>query len=78
MLPSALASCFVEAVRFFFGSLSKTVPPPNTLTGITPLGFMVYPTYRLARAWAIVSAALLALYFRPLSLAHRHDRAGGN
>src|SRR5580698_10423791 len=31
---------FVELVRFFFGSLSKTVPPPPALVGITPIGFM--------------------------------------
>src|SRR6476659_6960356 len=52
---------FVEAVRFFFGSLSKAVPPPPLLVGITPLGFMFYPTYRLALL-GIVSVALLALY----------------
>jgi branched-chain amino acid transport system permease protein len=62
LVTFGLAIVFVEAVRFFFGSLSKTVPPPALLTGITPLGFMVYPTYRLALL-AIVSAALLALYF---------------
>src|SRR5689334_22931596 len=38
---------FVEAVRFCFGSLSQSVPPPPLLQGITPLGFMYYPTYRL-------------------------------
>ena len=59
--PSASASCFVEAVRFFFGSLSKTVPPPPLLAGITSLGFMFYPTYRLALL-GIVAVALLALY----------------
>src|SRR4029079_4842567 len=48
-------------VRFFFGSLSKVVPPPAPLVGITPLGFMFYPTYRLALL-GIVSVALLALY----------------
>jgi branched-chain amino acid transport system permease protein len=52
----------VEAVRFFFGSLSKMVPPPAPLVGITPLGFMMYPTYRLALL-GIVAVALLALYF---------------
>ena len=62
LVTFGLGIVFVEAVRFFFGSLSKTVPPPTLLTGITPLGFMVYPTYRLALL-AIVSAALLALYF---------------
>ena len=56
-----LGICFVELVRFFFGSLSKTVPPPAPLVGITPLGFMFYPTYRLALL-GIVAAALLVLY----------------
>jgi branched-chain amino acid transport system permease protein len=62
LVTFGLGIVFVEGVRFFFGSLSKTVPPPMPLTGITPLGFMVYPTYRLALL-AIVSAALLTLYF---------------
>jgi branched-chain amino acid transport system permease protein len=52
---------FVEAVRFFFGSLSKSVPPPSPLVGITDLGFMMYPTYRLA-ALGIVAVTLIALY----------------
>ena len=61
LVTFGLGIVFVEAVRFFFGSLSKTVPPPALLTGITPLGFMVYPTYRLALL-GIVVVALLALY----------------
>ena len=60
LVTFGLGIVFVEAVRFFFGSLSKTVPPP--IVGITPLGFMVYPTYRLALL-GIVAAALIALYF---------------
>ena len=52
---------FVEAARFFFGSLTKMVPAPHGLSGITPLGFMVYPTYRLALL-GIVVVALLVLY----------------
>jgi branched-chain amino acid transport system permease protein len=52
---------FVEAVRFFFGSLSKAVPPPPVFTGIINLGFMFYPTYRIALL-GIVAAALLVLY----------------
>src|SRR5215468_1637438 len=52
---------FVETVRFFFGSLSKIVPPPPALLGITPLGFMFYPTYRLALL-GIVIVALILLY----------------
>lgn len=51
----------VEAVRFFFGSLSKSVPPPGPFVGITDLGFMMYPTYRLA-ALGIVAVTLIALY----------------
>jgi branched-chain amino acid transport system permease protein len=52
---------FVEAVRFFFGSLSQSVPPPPLLVGITPIGFMFYPTYRLALL-GIVVVALISLY----------------
>ena len=52
---------FVETIRFFFGSLSKMVPPPAGLGGITPIGFMFYPTYRLALL-GIVAVALIALY----------------
>lgn len=53
---------FVELVRFFFSSDSKLVPPPPLLQGITPLGFMFYPTYRLAVV-GIVAVALIALFF---------------
>jgi branched-chain amino acid transport system permease protein len=53
---------FVEIVRFLFSSDSKLVPPPPLLQGITPLGFMFYPTYRLAVV-GIVAVALVALFF---------------
>jgi branched-chain amino acid transport system permease protein len=61
LVTFGLGIVFVELVRFFFGSLSKTVPPPPSLVGITPLGFMFYPTYRLALL-GIVAVALLMLY----------------
>jgi branched-chain amino acid transport system permease protein len=61
LVTFGLGIVFVEAVRFIFGSLSKTVPPPSPLIGITPLGFMFYPTYRLALL-GIVAVALLVLY----------------
>ncbi len=61
LVTFGLGIVFVETVRFIFGSLSKTVPPPSPLAGITPLGFMFYPTYRLALL-GIVAVALLALY----------------
>ncbi len=61
LVTFGLGIVFVEAVRFFFGSLSKMTPPPAPLVGITPLGFMFYPTYRLALL-GIVTVALLSLY----------------
>ena len=61
LVTFGLGIVFVEAARFFFGSLSKVVPPPASLVGITPLGFMLYPTYRLALL-GIVIVALIALY----------------
>jgi branched-chain amino acid transport system permease protein len=61
LVTFGLGIVFVEAVRFLFGSLSQTVPPPPALVGITPLGFMLYPTYRLALL-GIVTVALIVLY----------------
>jgi branched-chain amino acid transport system permease protein len=61
LVTFGLGICFVEIVRLWFGSLSKAVPPPAWGAGITSLGFMYYPTYRLAVV-GIVAAALLALY----------------
>ncbi|MGB6349941.1 MAG: branched-chain amino acid ABC transporter permease [Pseudolabrys sp.] len=61
LVTFGLGIVFVEAVRFLFGSLSKAVPPPPPLVGILNLGFMFYPTYRIALL-GIVTVALLALY----------------
>jgi branched-chain amino acid transport system permease protein len=61
LVTFGLGIVFVEAVRFFFGSLSQAVPPPPPLVGIMNLGFMFYPTYRIALL-GIVTVALLALY----------------
>ncbi len=61
LVTFGLSIVFVELVRFFFGSLSRTVPPPPWAAGVTPLGFMLYPTYRLAVV-GIVAVALLVLY----------------
>src|SRR5487761_332188 len=61
LVTFGLGIVFVEAVRFFFGSLPKAVPAPPPVVGITSLGFMFYPTYRLALL-GIVAVALLALY----------------
>jgi branched-chain amino acid transport system permease protein len=61
LVTFGLGIVFVEMVRFFFGSLSKSVPAPPLVVGITPLGFMLYPTYRLALL-GIVIVALTVLY----------------
>ena len=61
LLTFGLSIVFVEAIRFFFSSESQTVPPPSLLSGITSLGFMLYPTYRLAVV-GIVAVALGALF----------------
>ncbi len=61
LVTFGIGICFVELTRLLFGSLSKTVPPPSWGQGITSLGFMFYPTYRL---WVvgIIAAALLVLF----------------
>jgi branched-chain amino acid transport system permease protein len=61
LVTFGLSICFVEIARLAFGSLSLTVPPPPLFTGITSLGFMFYPTYRLA-AVGIIAVALLGLF----------------
>ncbi|HEY2030687.1 MAG TPA: branched-chain amino acid ABC transporter permease [Myxococcales bacterium] len=51
----------IELVRFGYGSLSRTVPAPAAAAGVTPMGFIVYPTYRLV-VMGIATVALLILY----------------
>jgi len=51
----------VELVRLIFGSLSLTVDPPSWAAGITSMGFMIYPTYRIA-VLGIAAVALALLY----------------
>src|SRR6185437_15437956 len=50
LVTFGLGICFVEIVRLIFSSNSQIVPPPAVFQGITNLGFMFYPTYRLAVA----------------------------
>jgi branched-chain amino acid transport system permease protein len=61
LVTFGLSICFVEIARLAFGSLSLTLPPPPLFSGITSLGFLFYPTYRLA-AVGIIAVALLALF----------------
>ena len=62
LVTFGLAIVFVEAVRWYFSSASKTLQTPSIFSGITNLGFMFYPTYRLAVV-GICAVALLALFF---------------
>ncbi|MBK0393201.1 branched-chain amino acid ABC transporter permease [Ramlibacter algicola] len=61
LVTFGLGICFVESVRLIFSSQSLSVQAPALLTGITSLGVMMYPTYRLAVV-GICAVALLALY----------------
>jgi branched-chain amino acid transport system permease protein len=61
LVTFGLSIVFVEVVRWIFSSESKTVQTPQILSGITNLGFMFYPTYRLAVV-GICAVALLALF----------------
>src|SRR5579884_1499540 len=61
LVTFGLGIVIVEIVRFFFSSQSLDVPPPAFLSGITPLGIMMYPTYRLAVV-AIVAVALVVMF----------------
>ena len=61
LVTFGLAIVFVELVRWHFSSDSKTVQAPAALQGITNMGFMFYPTYRLAVV-GICAVALIALF----------------
>jgi branched-chain amino acid transport system permease protein len=61
LVTFGLGIVFVEVIRLIFGSLSLSMPPPAWAAGITSLGFMIYPTYRLAVV-GIIAIALLGLY----------------
>lgn len=61
LVTFGIGMVLVELVRFGFGSNSQRVPPPKALLGITDMGFMIYPTYRIALL-GIVTVALIALY----------------
>src|SRR4051812_46269035 len=47
LVTFGLAICIVELVRLVFSTESRSVPAPQAFSGITSLGFMLYPTYRL-------------------------------
>jgi len=51
----------VELVRLAFGSVTIQIPAPGWAAGVTSLGFLIYPTYRIV-VTGIAAVALLALY----------------
>jgi branched-chain amino acid transport system permease protein len=61
LVTFGLGIVFVELARLAFSSLAQTVPPPSWGAGITKMGFLIYPSYRL---WVmgIIAIALGALY----------------
>jgi branched-chain amino acid transport system permease protein len=61
LVTFGLGMVYVEIIRYFFGSLSLSVPAPSAIAGITSLGFVLYPTYRLVLVGIIV-VALGGLY----------------
>lgn len=61
LVTFGLGIVIVELIRLGFGSLSKSVPVPEWAQGITSLGFMFYPTYRLVVV-GIVAVALTLLW----------------
>ena len=61
LVTFGLSIVFVEAVRWYFSSESQSVQAPALLSGITNMGFMLYPTYRLSVV-GICALALAALF----------------
>jgi len=61
LLTFGIGIVIVELVRLAFGSLTVTVPHPSWAAGVTQMGFLIYPTYRIV-VLGIAAAALAALY----------------
>ena len=61
LLTFGIGIVIVELIRLVFGGLSMSVPPPSWAGGVTQLGFMIYPTYRIA-VMLIAAVTLLVLY----------------
>lgn len=51
----------VEAVRAYFGGNSQRAPVPSWGEGVTSLGFLIYPTYRL-EVIGIIAVTLIVLW----------------
>ena len=61
LVTFGLGIVIVELIRLHFGSQSVQIPPPAWASGVTTIGFLVYPTYRIVLL-GIAAVALIALY----------------
>lgn len=61
LVTFGLGIVIVELVRLGFGSSSVQIAPPAWASGVTIIGFLIYPTYRIV-VLGIAAVALLALY----------------
>lgn len=61
LLTFGLGIVIVEALRWQFGGVGRTMPVPEALSGAVQFGPIVYPEYRLA-VFGIAAAALGACY----------------
>jgi branched-chain amino acid transport system permease protein len=61
LVTFGLGIVIVELVRLGFGSLALPLPAPVWASGVTPLGFVTYPTYRIV-VLAVAAVSLAVLY----------------
>jgi branched-chain amino acid transport system permease protein len=61
LVTFGVAIVLVEMTRAIFGGNSQRVPVPSWGEGVTQLGFLIYPTYRL-QLIGIIAATLVVLW----------------
>jgi branched-chain amino acid transport system permease protein len=61
LVTFGLSIILAELIRAIYGGVALRVPTPDWGQGIVPMGFLIYPLYRL-EILAVSAAMLLALY----------------
>lgn len=61
LVTFGISIVIAEVVRAIYGGIAKAIPVPHWGEGIVPMGFLIYPLYRM-EAFAIAAAALITLY----------------
>lgn len=61
LVTFGVAIVIAEVIRAIYGGIAKSVPTPAWGEGVVPMGFLIYPLYRL-QALGIAAAMLVALY----------------